>query len=129
MDKSVLLEKRKNLLSSSKNAPELFLNNHFIDLTELFDEHELLNFIENKAISELRIDKTALANKITSIINDTTDHNSLIEALHLLKVNNISPTNNKNQLIQNIIEHKLVLIETLLEYSLKAKLEYYDSSV
>ena len=129
MDKSVLLEKRKNLLSGSKNTPELFLNSHFVDLSQLFSENELLNFIEYQAITELRINKTEYINKITTIVNDALGTNSLQDTLTSLKVINIQINDNKKDIVQKIIDQKLELIESLLDYSLKAKLEYYDSSV
>jgi hypothetical protein len=129
MDKSVLLEKRKNLLSGSKNAPELFINNHFVDLSQLFNENDLLNFIENQAITELILNKTELLNKIAIIINDAATSNTIPDALTSLKVVNINPDDNKDDIIKKIIEQKLNSIDLLLDYSLKAKLEYYDSSV
>jgi hypothetical protein len=129
MDKSVLLEKRKNLLSGSKNAPELFLNAHFVDLSQLFSENELLNFIENSGITELKINKTDLANKIATIINDASNTNNLQESLASLKITDINFNKNPQELIKIIVSNKLDLMESLLEYSLKAKLEYYDSSV
>jgi hypothetical protein len=129
MDKSVLLEKRKNLLAGSKNAPELFLNTHFIDLLQLLNEKDLLNFIENQGITELKISKTELANKVTTIISDAVISNNLPEALLSLRAVDIKNTENKEQLIQDVINQKLALIDLLLDYSLKAKLEYYDSSI
>jgi hypothetical protein len=129
MDKSVLLEKRKNLLASSKNAPELFLNAHFVDLPQLLNENDLLNFIENQGITELKINKTELSNKITAIVNDAFETNNLVDALQTLKVANNFNSQNKEKIITDIINQKLDLIELLLDYSLKAKLEYYDSSV
>jgi hypothetical protein len=129
MDKSVLLEKRKNLLSGSKNAPELFLNSHFIDLSQLFSENELLNFIEQEAVTELRINKTDLVNKITTIVNDAFAANNVQDALLSLKVSDTEVGKNPKDTIDSIVTQKLDLVDLLLDYSLKAKLEYYDSSV
>jgi Cdc6-like AAA superfamily ATPase len=129
MNKSVLIEKRKNLLGNNKSTPELFLNSYFIDLIELFPKDELLNFVENQAITEIKINKLELTNKITTIINDANDEESLINAFNLLQANQFSGIKDKTKLIQMIINHKLDLIENLLEYALKSKLEYYDSSI
>jgi hypothetical protein len=129
MDKSVLLEKRKNLLSGSKNAPELFLNSHFVDLSQLFSENELLNFVEQEAITELKINKIDLVNKITTIVNDGFATNNIQDALSSLKVGDTQIGKNPKDTIDNIVTQKLDLIDLLLDYSLKAKLEYYDSSV
>jgi hypothetical protein len=134
MDKSVLLEKRKNLLANSKNAPELFLNSHFIDLLSLFSEPELLNFIESNAISELKINKNELANKITTIINDINDESALEQTLKILHTNASIPNIKdlsliKSKLIDTIIEEKLNILDELLECSLNSKIEYYDTSI
>jgi hypothetical protein len=134
MDKSVLLEKRKNLLAGSKNAQELFLNTHFIDFLSLFVESELLNFVESNAISELKINKNDLANKITTIINDAADETSLAQVLAVLhtsvKMPNVKElTTIKRKLIDEIIDEKLHILDELLEYSLNSKIEYYDTSI
>jgi hypothetical protein len=129
MDQTVLFEKRKNLLDSSKKSSELFLNSHYVDLTHLFSEPELLTFIENTGVTELKISKTDLVNKITTVINDANNSDNLTSALQSLHFNKTSNLANKEKLIQDIIDDKLQLIEELLEYSLKAKLEYFDTSV
>jgi hypothetical protein len=134
MDKSVLLEKRKNLLAGSKNAQELFLNTHFIDFLSLFVESELLNFVESNAVSELKINKNDLANKITTIINDTADETSLTQVLAVLhtsvKMPNVKElATMKRKLIDEIVDEKLHILDELLEYSLNSKIEYYDTSI
>jgi hypothetical protein len=129
MDQTVLLEKRKNLLDSGKNTSELFLNNHFIDLSQLFNELELIDFIESTAITQLKVNKNELVNKVTTVINNAKDSEELSAALVSLHFNKSKSIEDKTKLIKDVVNYKLELIDELLEYSLKAKLEYYDTSI
>jgi hypothetical protein len=135
MDKSVLLEKRKNLITSNKGAVELFLNSGFIDALTLFSYDELLNFVENTATSELVINKTAMLEHIKTVITDIKDTNDIDKALNLLgftdfKYNKDSDLEKiKTNLITKLGSTRTNVLQSLLEGSLAAKVKYYDTSI
>ena len=64
MDKTVLIEKRKNLLNQSKGAGELYLNSGFIDLTNFIEPQKLINFMLSPSQEPLVIQKGVIVDKI-----------------------------------------------------------------
>jgi hypothetical protein len=88
MDKSVLLEKRKNLLGNNTNAQEIFAAKGLINLRDFFSDEELLTFVENKAAIELKISKTTIAEKINGGVNAANSPEELATILKNLHFDN-----------------------------------------
>jgi hypothetical protein len=134
MDNIVLKEKRKNLFSLSANALELYVNDSFLNITHFFNESDLLQFIENKAINELKINKASMFERIKSFIDPVNDTKQLNDALLILDYdsefkNTKDITTLKNELIEAIVAKRINELDKLIENSLQAKINYYDTSI
>jgi hypothetical protein len=135
IDKSVLLEKRKNLLGNNTNAPEIFAARGLINLRDFFSDEELLMFVENKASIVLKTSKSIVAETINNAINAANDPTELATVLSNLHFTDftVKPGNDWNQykkdLAIDLIAERVKILNDLLENSLSAKVEYYDTSV
>ena len=91
MDKTVLLEKRKNLLNQNKNSNEIFLSRKFINIIQLIDEETLKNFFFNSSVNHIQINKTNIINEIKEKIESIDNLNKLKEFVEneLLNITNL----------------------------------------
>jgi hypothetical protein len=135
MDNVVLKEKRKNLFNLGINATELYTNNAFLKITHFFSEADLLQFVENAAVSELRISKTTVLEKIKSFIEPANSNIQIMNILQMLDCSIKSSyqhadlTKIKNDIIATIVDQRMEELNSLLDVSLQAKIAYYDTSV
>lgn len=138
MDKEVLLKKRKSLLLQSKCSKELLLTKNFINPVSLIPTSELLSFIFNKSLNTITIHKGTLSKNITNLFESITDIVSFKKVLEDFGINNypidesfdIATIQKEAENIKKkIINEKFDILDNLLNYSLKAKVEYSDTSI
>ena len=138
MDKEVLLKKRKTLLLQSKGSKELLLTHNFINPLTLIPTSELLSFIFNKFINTITIHKGTLSKNITNLFNSVTDIITFKKVLEDLGVtdyqideslNSAALAKEVENIKKKIINEKFDILDSLLNYSLKARVEYSDSSI
>jgi hypothetical protein len=138
MDKEVLLKKRKTLLLQSKGSKELLLTHNFINPVTLIPTSELLSFIFNKSLNTITIHKGTLAKNITNLFNSITDIITFKKVLEDLGItdyqideslNSAALAKEVENIKKKIINEKFDILDSLLNYSLKARVEYSDSSI
>ena len=138
MDKEVLLKKRKTLLLQSKGSKELLLTHNFINPVTLIPTSELLSFIFNKSINTITIHKGTLSKNITNLFNSVTDIISFKKVLEDLGITDYQSDESLNSaalekevenIKKKIINEKFDILDSLLNYSLKARVEYSNSSI
>ncbi|MCQ3908258.1 MAG: hypothetical protein MJ200_01555 [Mycoplasmoidaceae bacterium] len=86
MPSKVLLEKRKNLLESNKNSPELFLSKGFVNILQFIDYEQLLALVQDPNCFEIKIDLTTLLNSVTGILNSCQNNLELKAKIEELKL-------------------------------------------
>ena len=138
MDKEVLLKKRKTLLLQSKSSKELLLTHNFINPVTLIPTSELLSFIFNKSINTITVHKGTLSKNITNLFNSVTDIITFKKVLDDLGItdyqideslNSAALAKEVENIKKKIINEKFDILYSLLNYSLKARVEYSDSSI
>ena len=138
MDKEVLLKKRKTLLLQSKNSKELLLTHNFINPVTLIPTSELLSFIFNKSVNTITVHKGTLSKNITNLFNSVTDIITFKKVLDDLGItdyqideslNSAALAKEVENIKKKIINEKFDILDSLLNYSLKARVEYSDSSI
>ena len=138
MDKEVLLKKRKTLLLQSKGSKELLLTHNFINPITLIPTSELLSFIFNKSLNTITIHKGTLSKNITNLFNSVTDIITFKKVLEDLGItdyqideslNSAALAKEVENIKKKIINEKFDILDSLLNYSLKARVEYSDSSI
>ena len=138
MDKEVLLKKRKTLLLQSKGSKELLLTHNFINPVTLIPTSELLSFIFNKSINTITVHKGTLSKNITNLFNSVTDiitFKKVLEDLGIIdyqideSLNSTALAKEVENIKKKIINEKFDILDSLLNYSLKARVEYSDSSI
>lgn len=137
MDKSVLLEKRKNLLTQNKNSYELFLNQNYIDPTLFFDYQTLLDFINNPTIEKLIIDKSELTKKVDNLFSSIKDANTLNEIIKKFnlpleqsqKITEQQLSKKTNDTKKEYLNNLFQLLDSLLNLSSRSQNEYFDKSI
>ena len=138
MDKEVLLKKRKTLLLQSKSSKELLLTHNFINPVTLIPTSELLSFIFNKSINTITVHKGTLSKNITNLFNSVTDIITFKKVLDDLGItdyqideslNSAALAKEVENIKKKIINEKFDILDSLLNYSLKARVEYSDSSI
>ena len=137
MDKEVLLKKRKNLLLQSKGSKELLLTHNFINPVSLIPTSELLSFIFNKSLNTITIHKGTLSKNISNLFESVTDIMSFKKVLEDFGIKDypidesfdIATIQKEAENIKKkIINEKFDILDSLLNYSLKAKVEYSDTN-
>lgn len=138
MDKEVLLKKRKTLLLQSKGSKELLLTHNFINPITLIPTSELLSFIFNKSLNTITIHKGTLSKNISDLFNSVTDiitFKKILEDLGITdyqideSLNSTALAKEVENIKKKIINEKFDILDSLLNYSLKARVEYSDSSI
>ena len=138
MDKEVLLKKRKTLLLQSKGSKELLLTHNFINPVTLIPTSELLSFIFNKSINTITVHKGTLSKNITNLFNSVTDIITFKKVLDDLGItdyqideslNSAALAKEVENIKKKIINEKFDILDSLLNYSLKARVEYSNSSI
>ena len=138
MDKEVLLKKRKTLLLQSKGSKELLLTHNFINPVTLIPTSELLSFIFNKSINTITVHKGTLSKNITNLFNSVTDIITFKKVLEDLGItdyqideslNSAALAKEVENIKKKIINEKFDILDSLLNYSLKARVEYSNSSI
>ena len=138
MDKEVLLKKRKTLLLQSKSSKELLLTHNFINPVTLIPTSELLSFIFNKSINTITVHKGTLSKNITNLFNSVTDIITFKKVLDDLGItdyqideslNSAALAKEVENIKKKIINEKFDILDSLLNYSLKARVEYSNSSI
>lgn len=138
MDKEVLLKKRKTLLLQSKGSKELLLTHNFINPVTLIPTSELLSFIFNKSLNTITIHKGTLSKNITNLFNSVTDIITFKKVLEDLGItdyqideslNSAALAKEVENIKKKIINEKFDILDSLLNYSLKARVEYSNSSI
>ena len=138
MDKEVLLKKRKNLLLQSKGSKELLLTHNFINPVSLIPTSELLSFIFNKSLNTITIHKGTLSKNINNLFESVTDIMSFKKVVEdfgsrdypIDESFDIATIQKEAENIKKkIINEKFDILDSLLNYSLKAKVEYSDTSI
>ncbi len=138
MDKEVLLKKRKTLLLQSKSSKELLLTHNFINPVTLIPTSELLSFIFNKSVNTITVHKGTLSKNITNLFNSVTDIITFKKVLDDLGItdyqideslNSAALAKEVENIKKKIINEKFDILDSLLNNSLKAIVEYSDSSI
>lgn len=138
MDKTVLIEKRKNLLNQSKGAGELYLNSGFIDLTNFIEPQKLINFMLSPSQEPLVIQKGVIVDKIKKTLSPCSDLEQLKAAMVSLNVD--KPETNKTftktewndfkeKQIKKATDKYFADLDELLQMTIRAKLEHFDKSI
>lgn len=137
MAKEVLKQKRKNLLNINKNGPEIFMNRNFVDLYKFFTNEEIVDFIENKSLYEIKINKMDILNKISGMLTNsqTIEELQLIADKYFFSIKIEIPDDLKgnfityrNQIVKKLVKERGNEIDLLFKYSKSAAKEYYESS-
>lgn len=138
MDKTVLLEKRKNLLNQNKNSNEIFLSRKFINIIQLIDEETLKNFFFNSSVNHIQINKTNIINEIKEKIESIDNLNKLKEFVEneLLNITNLPNECNgkelgewKEKVCKKLIDTRLNQISELIELHNESKIDYFESNI
>ena len=138
MDKEVLLRKRKTLLLQSKGSKELLLTHNFINPISLIPTSELLSFIFNKSLNTITIHKGTLSKKITDLFDSITEITSFKKVLEDLgivdypineSIDQVTLKKEIESIKKKVINEKFSILDNLLDYSLKARIDYSDTSI
>ncbi|WEK82998.1 MAG: AAA domain-containing protein [Mycoplasma sp.] len=137
MDKSVLIEKRKNLLNQNKNTNEIYLNSKFINILEILDQKTLEDFLF-KDINSIIIQKGSLSSNIKNQINaiDTLDDLKKFTELQNYTFTNF-PENYtpaeledlKEKISKKIIDQKFKILDELTNLQSFSQFDYFENSI
>ena len=118
MDKTILLEKRKNLIDQNKNSPEIYLKNDFLNILNIVDYDELIKFIFDENKTKINISKGKIAEKLKNDFNKIFDIETLRDYLNKQNIN-IDVDENKDLIFlkqkyeKQLLDKKLKTIEQL----------------
>lgn len=137
MDKSVLLEKKKNLLNEEATSNELYLNNNFIDISKIIPPKTLIDFIFNDQLNQIHIFKGSVVQSITNdieLINSPQKFNDYckqhsIENVWEEKLNDTNLSKYTKELEEYLKKDVFNTLDEAIKLGKKAVIENEDSSM
>lgn len=139
MDKSVLLEKRKNLLYQSSLENVIYLNKNFVNIAELIPDQEILNWLINPNQTKLILNKGIIFKKHEEILSNILNKDELINLIQNNHIDIKIPENNSDKEF-NLSEFKIKvkekwdaktfkLIDDLILLNHISKIEFNENSI